>query len=453
MRAPGPSTLQFILGTRKHGFLEYIGRCWRAYGDVFQVRIGSTPILFAMHPDAVDQVTVSGRAKYDKTLSFEPVRKYLTGDGLVSSRGDLWRRQRKLMAPFFTPKAIRSFSDVMISDALQMEERWHGLARQGTEVEIAEEMTQLTASIILKSVFGSSTMESIDEIRGAVETMIGFVTQRTQGFVPPDWLPTKKNRRYFAAQKLVHKSINGLIDQRRALPEAAWPDDLLSKMMKLRDPDTGEPMSASLLRDEAITLFFAGHETTARTMTFAWYALATHPHVTRKLHAELDRVLEGREPTVEDLRQLPYTLQVVKEVLRLHPPAPFYSRDNVELDHIGPYAVAPGTIILLSPYYTHRHPDFWKNPNDFDPERWTREAEANSPAFHPFGSGQRICIGNNFSLLESHILLATLARSFTPRLRREYKANWIMQGVLGLAEGLPMQIVARHPRHPTQHVA
>jgi cytochrome P450 len=443
MKAPGPSTLQFIGGTRKHGFLDYIGQLWREYGDVFQVRIGSRTILFALHPDALEQITVSGRAKYDKTTSFDAVRKYLTGDGLVGSTGELWKRQRRLMAPFFTPKSIRSFADMMISDGLRVEERWQQLAKQGNEVEIAEEMTQVTASIILKSMFGAGTIESIDQIRGAVETMISFVTKRSTGLALPVWVPTPGNRKYVAAQKLVHRAIAGLIEARRAQPTEAWPDDLLSKMMTQRDPESGEMMAESLLRDESITIFFAGHETTARTMTFAWYALATHPHVTAKLHAELDRVLGGRAPTIDDVRQLPYTLQVVKEVLRLHPPAPFYSRDAVELDHIGPYEVAPGTIILLSPYYTHRHPDFWQNANAFDPDRWSRPGESNSPAFHPFGSGPRVCIGNSFSLLESHLLLAILAQRFTPRLSPSYKAQWEMQGVLNLAGGLPMQIVAR----------
>ena len=443
MKAPGPSALRFLRGSHKHGFLDYVGQLWREHGDVFQVRIGTRNVLFAMHPDAIEQITVSGRAKYDKTVSFEPVRRFLTGEGLVGSTGELWKRQRRLMAPFFTPKAIRSFADLMILDGLRVEERWQRLAKQGDEVEIAEEMTQVTASIILKSMFSSDTIESIDRIRGAVETMISFVTTRSTGVPLPVWVPTARNRKYLAAQKLVHRAIAGLIAARRAQPPDQWPDDLLSKMMTLRDPESGEMMAESLVRDESITIFFAGHETTARTMTFAWYALATHPHVTAKLHAELDRVLGGRAPTIDDVRQLPYTLQVVKEVLRLHPPAPFYSRDSVELDHIGPYEVAPGTIILLSPYYSHRHPSFWQNPDKFDPDRWVRPGESNSPAFHPFGSGPRVCIGNSFSLLETHLLLAILAQRFTPRLRPSYKATWEMQGVLSLAGGLPMQIVAR----------
>jgi cytochrome P450 len=331
----------------------------------------------------------------------------------------------------------------MLQDGLRVEQRWHQLARQGREVEIGDEMTNVTASIILKSMFGTDTMESIGQIRGAVEEMIRFVSRRSTGLPLPVWVPTEHNRKYRAAAQLVHRSIDGLITKRRALPQDQWPDDLLSKLMNLRDPESGEMMSEALLRDESITIFFAGHETTARTMTFLWYALANNPHVAAKLHAELDSVLGGRTPSVEDLRKLPYGLQVVKEVLRLYPPAPFYSRDSIASDFIGPYAVKPNTIILLSPYFTHRHPDFWEQPHVFDPDRWTREREAQSPAFHPFGSGPRVCIGNHFALLESHLLLSILAQRFAPKLRANYTARWEMQGVLNLKDGLPMQIVER----------
>jgi cytochrome P450 len=180
-------------------------------------------------------------------------------------------------------------------------------------------------------------------------------------------------------------------------------------------------------------------------MTFTWYALAAHPEVAARLHEELDRVLEGRSPTAEDLRRLPYTLQVVKEVLRLYPAAPFYARDCVTADELGGFDVPPGATVLLSPYYTHRHPALWEEPEAFDPDRWTREREAarHDHAYHPFAAGPRICIGNSFSLLESHLLLAILAQRFVPRLRPGFEPRWVMRGTLDLAGGLPMVLCAR----------
>lgn len=232
-----------------------------------------------------------------------------------------------------------------------------------------------------------------------------------------------------------------VIAHRRASGVA--PRDLLTQLMETRD-DEGRPMAKSLLADESITMFFAGHETTARTLAATWAALSAHPRVAQRLHAELDGVLGDRTPTVDDLRALPYTLQVVKEVLRLWPAAPFYVRDAVEDTEVAGHPVPAGTPVMLTPYWTHRHPDFWEDPEVFDPDRFTPEAEkARHPqAYHPFATGERVCIGNHFSLLESHLLLAVLARRFAPRLVG-VQPRWVMNGVLSPAGGLPMRIVAR----------
>jgi cytochrome P450 len=243
---------------------------------------------------------------------------------------------------------------------------------------------------------------------------------------------------------MVHSYINSVISLRRALPVEEWPNDLLTRLMEARDEETGEPMLEHLLRDESITTFFAGHETTARTMTFTWYALDQNPEVAEKLHTELDTVLEDRAPTLEDLHRLPYTLQVIKEVLRLYPPAPFYIRDAIDEDELGGFNTQ-GLPVLMSPYYTHRHPDFWENPLEFNPDRWTPEAEANLHPYdyHPFAVGQRTCIGNNFSLLESHILLSLLAREYAPRLAPGFTPKFVMGGTLGTTNGFPMVLARR----------
>ena len=365
--------------------------------------------------------------------------------GAQHRRGDLWRRQRKLLAPFFTPKSVQTYAEIMLQDGIRLLERWEDLSQSGQMVEISQEMTLVTASIILKALFSSETDEAIVEMKDAVETMVSYTTASQFGVSLPQWLPTRANRNYFAARNQVNSYIKAIIDQRRSLPETQWPNDLLTRLMLARDEETGEKMTESLLRDESITMFFAGHETTARTMSATWYALASNPAVAERLHEELDTVLGDRYPTLEDLHDLPYTLQVIKEVLRLYPPAPFYARDAVEADSFDGYAIPAGSAVMLSPYYTHRHPEFWTNPLDFDPDRWTpeREARRHPYAYHPFAAGQRICIGNNFSLLESHILLALLAKRFAPQLKAGFTPQWVMQGVLTTANGLPMQIEAR----------
>src|ERR1043165_564751 len=299
-----------LSGLRRLGFLKYIGELWRQYGDTFQINILNRHMIVAIHPDAVRHVNVANRENYDKLQSYDIVRKFLLGNGLLASRGDLWRRQRKLMAPFYTPKGVQAYAEIMLRDGLRLRERWLGM--NGQSVHTGEEMTFVTAAIILRSMFSMETDEAIIGMKNAVETMLTYIGNSQGGLMLPTWLPTRKNRNYRNAREMVHNYIHSVIAQRRLLPEADWPNDLLTRLMQVRDEETGKPMSEDLLRDEMVTTFFAGHETTARTMTFTWYALATHPKVTEKLHAELDTVLGDRVPTLEDLHHLPYTLQVIK---------------------------------------------------------------------------------------------------------------------------------------------
>ena len=439
---PSVNTWEALSGFRRAGFLNYIGELWQKYGDVFQINILNRHMLVAMHPDAVRQVNVTNRQNYDKLQSYDVVRKYILGNGLLASNGELWRRQRKLMSPFYTPKAVQAYGEIMLKDGYRLLERWSQM--DGRTVEIGEEMTYVTAAIILRAMFSMKTDEEIIGMKSAVETIIGYSSSNQTGVMIPLWIPTRKNRDYKKARAMVHNYIDSLIEQRRSLPEADWPNDLLTRLMQARDEETGKPMSESLLRDESITTFFAGHETTARTLTYTWYALASNPHVAEKLHQELDTVLGDRAPTLDDLHHLPYTLQVIKEVLRLYPPAPFYIRDSIAEDELGGFNTQ-GLPILMSPYYTHRHPDFWENPLEFNPDRWTPEQEANRHpyAYHPFAAGQRVCIGNNFSLLESHILLSLLAREYALRMVPGFTPNFIMGGTLGTSNGFPMIIEHR----------
>ncbi len=439
---PAVNTWEALRGFSRAGFLDYIGELWQRHGDVFQINVFKRSMIVAVHPDAVRYVNVVNRQNYDKLKSYDVVRKYILGQGLLASTGEQWRRQRRLMAPFYTPKGVQAYGEIMLGDGLRLRERWSQF--DGRTVQIGEEMTFVTAAIILRAMFSMDTDEAIIGMKNAVETMLGYSTSNQSGLFIPLWVPTPKNRAYLKAREMVHGYIHSVIAQRRALPEDAWPNDLLSRLMQARDEETGEPMSEELLRDESITTFFAGHETTARTMTFAWYALARNPHVADKLHAELDSILGDRTPALEDLHKLPYTLRVIKEVLRLYPPAPFYMRDAIAGDKLGDFDTQ-GLPVLLSPYYTHRHPDFWEDPLEFNPDRWApeREAEMHPYAYHPFAAGQRVCIGNNFSLLESHILLALLAREYAPRIAPGFTPKFIMGGTLGTSNGFPMIIERR----------
>jgi cytochrome P450 len=438
--------LAIALEVQRQGVLQFFENTWRRDGDQAHLRIGPQSIFLVVHPDHVRRVNVEQRAIYGKEASYEGVRRYLLGNGLVASRGDLWRRQRKLMAPFFTPRAVETYLPVIVEDGAWFRARWNEAAARGEPVDVLAEMSVLTASIILKSMFSVEASDTIGWVKEAVETMIAFVAGgQMNPFRAPVWLPTPRNRAYRHARTRVHAYIHDVIAQRRALPPDQWPDDLLTRLMQARDEETGAPMSDTLLRDESITLFFAGHETTARTLSFLWYALAEHPEIAARLRAEIDTVLGDEAPTLAHLKRLPYTLQVIKETLRLYPPAPMYARDATAPDVIDGVPVPTGARMVILPYLTHRHPDFWPDPLRFDPDRWQPEVEAQRHpyAYHPFAAGPRICIGNNFSLFESHVLVALLARHFVLQRVPAHTPQWWMDGTLGSRNGLPMTIARR----------
>jgi cytochrome P450 len=403
-------------------------------------------MFLVVHPDHVRRVNVTHADNYDKLETYDAVRELLLGDGLVASRGELWRRQRRLMAPFFTPRAVEHYLPLFVSDTEAMIDRWTNLAAQGQPIELGDEMMLLTAAVILHTMFSTESSDDMLEIKQAVETMIRYVASGQQSPIQlPRWMPTPANRRYFKARELVHTYIAALLARRKALPEDQWPDDLLSRLMLARDEETGQPMADSLLRDESITIFFAGHETTARTLTFLFYALSQYPNVEHGMLAEINAVLGAGAPTVDELKRLPYVLQVVKETLRLYPAAPIYARDVVADDEIDGVRIPGGMRVIPFPYATHRHPDFWPNAECFDPERWTPEVESGRHpyAFHPFAAGKRICLGNNFSLLESHVVAALLVQHFHLRLQPGHQPRVDMEGTITAKNGMPMFIEPR----------
>lgn len=438
--------LDIALQLQRQGALGFFEGLWHRDGDRARLQVAGQQIWLVVHPDDVRHVNVEQRDRYGKYASYEAVRRLLLGDGLVSSQGALWRRQRKLMAPFFTPRAIEAYLPIIVEYGTEFRARWTAAAAQGTPRDVLHEMSQLTAAIILRSMFSLESHETIEWVKGAVETMIGFVSRRQLNpLAAPLWVPTPRNRTYLAARARVEAYIQGIIRQRRAQPPDTWPQDLLTRLMLARDEETGAPMADSLLRDESITIFFAGHETTARNLAFLWHALAGNPEVAARLHAELDTVLGDAVPTLAHLKQLPYTLQVIKETLRLYPPAPMYVRDAAAPDTIDGIPVPVGTRMMVIPYLTHRHPAFWPDPLRFDPDRWEPAAEAarHPYAFHPFAAGQRICLGNNFSLFESHLLVALLARHFVLQRVPGHTPQLWMDGTLGSRNGLPMIIARR----------
>jgi len=443
-----PGLIELTLQMRSKGWLRFVMDLWRDQGDLAQLHIGPINLMLVVHPDHVRHISQTARQSYDKLGSYKMPRELLLGDGLIASNGELWKRQRRLMSSFFTPRSIEQYYPIMVASAEAAARRWEPIAGTGEPVEMIDEMMLVTAWIILQSMFGMEVGDGrLNALKGDVEGLISFLTRRGHSAVRvPMWMPLPEHLKYRAALARVHALIHDVIAARRAEPQATWPDDLLSKLMLARDEETGEAMTDLLVRDESLGIFIAGHETTARTMAFLWYALHENPAVEARLHAELDAVLPRDEtPTLAHLKRLPYTLQVIKEVLRLYPPAPGYARDSVIEQTIDGVRVPAGTYMMLFPYATHRHPDFWEEPERFDPDRWLpeREAARHPYAYHPFAAGHRICLGNSFAMLEAHILAALLVRRFRARLVPGHRPRFEAAGTLIVPNGLPMTITRR----------
>jgi cytochrome P450 len=336
--------------------------------------------------------------------------KPLLGNGLLTSEHEAWRRQRKLAAPAFQHRRIAAYAQAMAEQAERAQQGW----ADGAQIDVASEMMRLTLGIVGKTLFDADVGGEADQVRAALTTALHYVDAQTSTALPtpPNW-PTPRNLRNRRAIARLDAIIYRLIAERRAT--GLDTGDLLSMLLQARDEDDGRGMSDRQVRDEAMTIFLAGHETTAVGLAWAWYLLAQNPHIYGRLREEATRVLAGRAPTYADLEQLPYALQVFKEAMRLYPPAYVIGRYSIRDVDLGDQVLPAKTWVIISPYTLHRRNEYFPDPERFDPERFTADNERRLPryAYLPFGGGPRICIGNHFALMEGQIILAALAQRLT----------------------------------------
>ncbi len=380
-------------------------------GDVIALRFGPFPGILFTRPEHVQSILVEHAYDFDKGEAIHQTFRPVIGDGIFSSEGGLHRRQRKLMAPPFQPRHIVSYAEIMGYYGEQIQRSWP----DGGVVDINRMMTSLTMSIIGKALFDADVFTETDELGAAMSTTLEYASYSLSKLIvwPYSW-PLARNRRTRKAVEVLRTHIQNFINERR--DSSSQRNDFLSILLQARDED-GQSMSDEQLMAECLTLFGAGHETTATGLTWAWYLLCRHPEIYRRVQQEVDSVLQGRTPTYADLARLPYCLQVFKEALRIFPPAYLFSRRALHDVEIDGYLVRKNQVVLLAPYTLHRRAEFYPQPERFDPERFTPEREKQLPrhAYLPFGAGPRICIGNHFAMMEGHLLLATLAQrvSFT----------------------------------------
>ncbi len=389
----------------RRDLLDFYLRSAREYGDCISLRFGLRRIVFINHPTLIEQVLHS--RNFTKHYALR-MNRLLLGNGLLTSEGDFWLRQRRLIQPVFLRERILSYAPDMTAYAQRQLDSWC----DGEVRDLHAEMRQLTLAIAAKTLFGADVAGQSEEVGRALHDAMGTFSQRFfRVFRIPERVPTPGNLRIRQAIRRLDAILYGLINQRRA---EGVQKDLLSILLHARHEGDGSGMTDQQLRDEAMTLFLAGHETTALALAWGWYLLAQHPEVVEKLQTELRQVLGGRTPTVADLPNLPYTEMIVQEVMRLYPPAYAIGRQAIRPCTIGGYPVQAGRTILMSQWVVHRDPRYFDDPERFYPERWKGDLAKRLPryAYFPFGGGQRVCIGNTFALMELPLVLATIAQQY-----------------------------------------
>ena len=360
-------------------------------------------------PEYIEHVLLSNQANYAKSHFLRNMLGPLLGEGLLISEGEFWRRQRRIAAPAFHSRRIAGFVDTMGSSTEAMLARWRTMAQP---FDVAGEMMALTLDVICRTMFSTDVSEDTAAVRRLMDIVVRMPVSMLDLFGLPQWLPRGKTAPLRHAIAAFDALVARFLAERRADP--AERNDLLAMLLAARDPETGEGMSDKQLRDEILTIFMAGHETTANALAWVWYLLAQHPDAEARLHDEVDRVLGGRMPRFADLAALKWTRMVIEETLRLYPPAHAIARRAVGEDRIGGARIPRGASISISMYVTHRNPNIWPEPERFDPERFATDAVARRHrfAYLPFGGGPRVCIGNTFALTEAQVIVAAIAQRY-----------------------------------------
>ena len=387
--------------------MVFITRCAREYGDVIHFRFMGVPVIIVVHPKDIEDILVTNYQNFVKSKDYRAL-KGLLGDGLLTSEGKLWQRHRKLVQPSFRHEHIDLYGRVMVDYTRRAVEAW----QDGEVRDAHQDMMKLTLEIVSRCLFDVDASEAAREVGEALEVVMSRFNRVAQmAFLMPEGWPIPTGPRYRRAVRRLDKIIYNIIHARRA--SAKHSTDLLSMLIETSEVDESA-FSDREVRDEVMTLFLAGHETTAIALSWTWYLLAQHPEIESRLARELEDVLDGRAPTVEDLPQLRFTEMIVKEALRLYPPAWGVGRQAVNDFDIGGYHLPAGTNVFLSQWITHRDPRFFKEPDRFDPDRWkndpVRSGEIPRFAYFPFGGGPRVCVGAAFAMMEARLILATIAQ-------------------------------------------
>ncbi len=435
---PGPDGLP-IVGTRL-AFLRdpfgFMTRTAREYGDIAQWDERDGAVYQLNHPDYIEHVLVQNNQNYVKGDVFQNTLGPITGNGILNSEGAVWRRNRHLIQPAFHPDRIEGYAEMMTNLTEEILATWE----DGETRLIHEDMMTLTLKIVARALFGVDIDDHVEVIGESLGTFMEASESLTNFVLPPE-IPTPSRIRIREARKNLDEVVYDIIEERRANPSD---EGVVSTLLDVTD-DEGHHLTDEQIRDEVVTLLLAGHETTAVSLSLTMYLLGKHPEVESKLVAELDDVLGGRPPTMEDLSELTYTEQVVKESMRLYPPVPGIIREPVKPDIIGGYEIPAGATIQMNQWVVHRDPRWYDDPLAFRPERWTDEFEKSLPklAYFPFAAGPRRCIGDRFAMLEARLLLATIYQQYHLELTPETELDLMATVTARPKKPIPMTVRRR----------
>ncbi|WP_394849566.1 cytochrome P450 [Pendulispora brunnea] len=417
--------------------VAFLAKCVARYGDIFKFHILGIPMIMVNHPDHIEHVLVRRAENYTKkdTLIFD-LTEFVLGNGLIRNPGGPeYARQRKLMQPTFRPNVVGFFTQNMIDESLHLAEMWRPAAGKDTPVNVTDDVGQIALRIVTRSLFSADVGETAREFELAFADANEVLGSLFRNPFPPLSLPSRRRTVMREATARMKRFVQSFVERRVATNDVR--DDLLGMLMRATYEDDGGHMTVEQLYDEVLNLVIAAFETTTSGISWALYLIAKHPEVGQRFVNEIDTKLQGRIPTYRDLNELTYTRQIVDETLRLYTPAYQTMRSASESDDLDGYYVPAGANIYLNSYVTHRHPEFWDNPEKFDPERFSPEGMAARPkhAYFPFGSGPRICIGKYFALAELQLILAIIAQ----RYRLEIPP--------GQGEMVADQLITLHPRN------
>jgi len=410
---PGPP-VQFFIGSAREALrnpLAFNLKYWKQYGDYlkFHALPGMTWYMFT-DPSAVEHILQTHQQKYQKPSRFKDSFGLLGGKGLLTSDGDYWLKQRRLIQPAFHRERMMELGSLMTQSIEEQIADWEERDANAV-VDVFQEMMTLTLKVVGRTLFGAELGDQAERFREALDLATAHIADQVSSIISfPTWVPTSKNRHFCRNKAILDDMVYGIIEHRRATTHETG--DLLDMLMNVSDADSGSAMSNDQLRDEVITLLISGHETLAISLSWCFYLLAQNPVQESVLLDELSSVLGGRAATMADLPRLPYNKMVFEEALRLYPPIWGQPREAREDDAINGYAVPKGATVSVCQFITHRHPLYWQNPQQFMPERFMPEVEAQRPkfAYYPFGGGGRTCIANNMAMIEGQLALATIAQ-------------------------------------------